>query len=308
MLDVNLWLLLGPALCLGILSGYLSERVGIVNIAINGMMTFGAFFFMIFSNVFEAAFGRDDFNWTFLLSMLISVVLSIPVGALFALATVKLKADHTIAGTGINLLASGIGMIIADRASTFFVGRTALSNRYQPVFTIGSSGSSVSVESLICFFIAIIVIVAFWVVMNYTRLGLRYRACGENPNAVDAQGINVNKYQWSGLLVAAMVAGLGGSFFAYSISLSSFTGDVDGYGFIAVALLILSSWKILPGCIIGLVFALILTITKTASGADEKIYMLRTLPFILSLLTMVVAGRFIKGPAYAGKHFDKSLR
>lgn len=306
MLDVNLWLLLGPALCLGILSGYLSERVGIVNIAINGMMTFGAFFFMIFSNVFKDAFHKDVFNWTFLLSMLISVVLSIPVGALFALATVKLKADHTIAGTGINLLATGIGMIIADRASTFFVGRTALSNQYVPDTKI--SGSSVRVESLICFFIAIIVIVAFWVVMNYTRLGLRYRACGENPNAVDAQGINVNQYQWCGLLVAAMVAGLGGSFFAYSISLSSFTGDVDGYGFIAVALLILSSWKILPGCIIGLVFALILTITKTASGVDEKIYMLRTLPFILSLLTMVVAGRFIKGPAYAGKHFDKSLR
>lgn len=237
---VNLWLVLGPALCLGILSGYLSERVGIVNIAINGMMTFGAMFFMIFSNVFEQYLTGDAYQWTFLASFLISVVLSLPVGALFALATVRLKADHTIAGTGINLLATGIGTIIADRASTLFVGRSALADRYIPA-TIVPNSVDVRAESVICMVLGLAIIAAAWVVMNYTRLGLRFRACGENPNAVDAQGINVIKFQWGGLLVSAMVAGLGGAFFAFSVSLSSFTGDVDGYGFIAVALLILSS-------------------------------------------------------------------
>lgn len=307
MLDVNIWLILAPALCLGIMSGYMSERVGIVNIAINGMMIFGAMFFMIFSNVFEKAMpaAGSAYQWTFLASFAVSVVLSLAVGALFALATVKLKADHTIAGTGINLLATGIGSIIADRASTIF-GRTTLMNRYIPTTSI--PGSSVRVESVLCFVIALVIIAVLYAVMNFTKVGLRYRACGENPNAVDAQGISVNKYQWTGLLCAAMVAGLGGSLFAFAYSNASFTGDVEGYGFIAVALLILSSWRILPGLVIGLVFALLLTYTKQQIGGGANIYMLRTIPFILSLAVMVIAGRFIKGPAFAGKHFDKSLR
>lgn len=308
---VNVWLIWGPALALGLVSGYLSERVGIVNIGINGMMTFGALFFYIFSNIFFDAFGNNAamYNWTFLIAFLIAGLLSIFVGALFALATIKLRADHVIAGTGINLLALGIGTAVADRSSLLFNGRSSLSNQYIPTTTIGSSG--ILAEAVVSFVIAIVLIIAIYLVLNFTRLGLRYRACGENPNAVDAQGINVLKYQWLGLLFVGWIAGLGGAFFGFGLSNSTFTGDVDGIGFIALALLIVSSWKILPGVVLALLFEVLLTYAqqKTLSGGQiQDNYLLKMIPFVLTLFVMVAFGRFVVPPKYAGKHFDKGLR
>ncbi|WP_033160080.1 ABC transporter permease [Mycoplasmoides alvi] len=306
---INTWLVLGPSLVLAILSGYLSERVGIVNIAINGMMTFGSLFFMIFSNVFFKLIPNNNaYEWTFLLSFLISSLLSTVVGILFALATVKLKADHVIAGTGINLLSTGIGLIIADRSSTLF-GTSVLSNRYVPKTIIFSGeNGGIRLESLICFLIAMLIIVLVYLIMNFTRLGLRYRACGENPNAVDAQGVNVIKYQWIGLMVVGAIAGLSGSLFAFAYTNAKFTGDVNGLGFIAIALLIVSSWKIIPGTIIGLAFALLLAYTQQTLGNVSIGYMLRMIPFIVTLVVMLLFGKFIKGPKSAGLHFDKGLR
>lgn len=303
----NIWLVLGPALVLAIISGYMSERVGIVNIAINGMMTFGFMFFAIFSNLFKNAMNEgDSYEWTYLASLLISTILSIVVGALFAFATIKLKSDHIIAGTGINLLAIGIGSIISDRSNSI-IGTTnsTLANQYNPRTFIGDG---VILQNLICFIIGLIIIVTIYVIMNWTKLGLRYRACGENPNALDAQGINVIKYQWIGLLVVGAIAGLSGSLFGYSTSLKQFTGDVDGLGFIALALLIVSSWKILPAFFIGLIFALFLTYTKQEVGSEEISYLLKMTPFLLTLIVMVLFGKFISGPKAAGTHFDKGLR
>ncbi|WP_027124135.1 ABC transporter permease [Mycoplasmoides pirum] len=308
---LNVWLILGPALVLAIISGYLSERVGIVNIAINGMMTFGALFFMMFSIIFKNVIGNDgsSYQWTFLASFLISSLLSTLVGILFAFATVKLKADHVIAGTGINLLATGIGLVINDRAMPLFKIPT-LSNQYNPKTNLGiNPGNDLRLESLICFLIGILVIAIIYIVMNYTKLGLRYRSCGENPNAADAQGLNVYKYQWLGLMFVGFIAGLSGSFFAFSISGQGFTGDVDGLGFMALALMIVSSWKILPSIFLGLIFALLLTYTKQANLPNiSDGFLLKMIPFILTLLVMVLFGRFIKGPKAAGTHFDKGLR
>ncbi|WP_027119628.1 ABC transporter permease [[Mycoplasma] testudinis] len=311
---INMWFIWGPALALGVLSGYLSERVGIVNIGINGMMTFGVLFFYIFSNVFAnspdfSGANLDAFNWTFLLAFFISAFLSIPVGALFALAAIKLKADHVIAGTGINLLATGIGLAISDRSQRFF-GQTALANRYVPSTVIGNSG--INAESVVTFVIIMVIILLVYVVMNFSKLGLRYRACGENPNAVDAQGINVLKYQWLGILFASFIAGLGGALFGFASVRSSFNGDVNGLGFIALALLIVSSWKILPGIILALLFEFLLTFTQlalpTTVGSIENTFLLRMTPFLLTLFVMVVFGRFVVPPKFSGKHFDKGLR
>lgn len=308
-LTLNTWLVLGPALVLGIISGYMSERVGIVNIAINGTMTFGALFFFIFSNVFALSIPAyntsSTYNWTFLASMLISVLLSIPVGILFAFAAIKLKADHVIAGTGINLLSTGIGMIINDRASYLFK-KTQLANLYIPSTSV--NGSGIYLEYIICFVIALLLVVVIYVIMNFSRTGLRYRAIGENPNAVDAQGINVFKYQWLGIIFATLVAGFAGSLFGFSRSGQSFTGDVNGLGFIALALLIVSSWKILPGTVLGLVFALLLAYTQSQINLGSSVYLLKMTPFLLTIIVMVIFGRFNLGPKASGIHFDKGLK
>ncbi|MDE5767119.1 MAG: ABC transporter permease [Malacoplasma sp.] len=304
------WLLIAPAVMLAALSGYLSERVGIVNIAINGMMIFGALFFMIFSNVFFSAMGEDpadfSFSMTFLLSMLISSILGVGIGALFGFAVIKLKCDHVIGGTGINLLAPGIGLLISDNVSNIF-NQSTLKSQYQ--YTAIQSNSLFHAEALICFLIAILIIIGIFVFMKYSKFGLRYRSIGENPNAADAQGINVNKYKWVGILIVGAIASFAGCLFAYNTSTSSFTGDVNGLGYIALGILIISSWKISPVVIISGLFALLYVYVQNVLGVSiENGYLLKTIPFICALVVMVIFGRFSLGPKSAGKHFNKAER
>lgn len=308
--DISQWLILAPALIFGILSGYLSERVGIVNIAINGMTIFGAVFFNIFSNVFYEAYGSGggDYNSTFFLSMIISSILGVAVGGLFGFAVIKLKCDHVIGGTGINLVAPGIGLIISDNAPAIFNGQSSLANKYNFNSDLKINGV-VAGEAIICFVVSIVIIAAIYIFMNYTKFGLRYRSIGENPNAADSQGINVNKYKWIGVLTVGALASFAGSLFAYYIPGSSFTGDVNGLGFIALALLIVSSWKIMPSVVIGLMFSALYVFTANAIGlAQSDTYILKIIPFVLTLIVMVLFGRFSIGPKAAGKHFNKGER
>ncbi|MDC4183616.1 ABC transporter permease [Mycoplasma bradburyae] len=305
--QLDQWLILAPALILGVFGGYLSERVGIVNIAINGTMTFGATFFVIFSNIFLKAnnsITSDGYNWTFIASILLSALLSIPVGILFGFATIKLKADHVIAGTGINLLATGIGQILSDRSSALFA-KPSLDNAYSRTLR----ANSVSDQAIIVFVLFIAFFIILYVVMNFSKIGLRYRAVGENPNAVDSQGINVTRYQWMGIIFASIVAGSGGALYGYYQSGRAFAGDVDGVGFIALAILIVSGWKLFPITAIGLIFsALLIYSTSTSDVNDANKYLLRIIPYALTLATMLVFGKFSIGPKNVGNHFDKGLR
>lgn len=309
MFDISEWFILAPALIFGILSGYLSERVGIVNIAINGMMIFGAIFFNVFSNVFYQAYdqGLGSFNSTFFLSMIISTILGVGVGALFGLAVIKLKCDHVIGGTGINLIAPGIGLIISDNAPAIFNGQSSLANKYN--FNNEIKVGSISGEAIICLAVSIVIIVGIYIFMNFTKYGLRYRSIGENPNAADTQGINVIKYKWIGVLVVGALSAFAGSLFSYYLPGSSFSGDVNGLGFIALALLIVSSWRISPSVIIGLLFSALYVFTMNAiSMSQENKYILKIIPFALTLIVMILFGRFSIGPKAAGKHFNKSSR
>lgn len=309
MFDLSQWLILAPALILAILSGYLSERVGIVNIAINGMMIFGAMFFNIFSNVFYQQFNgdltSDEFNNTFIVSVFLSGILSTMIGVLFGFAVIKLKCDHVIGGTGINLIAPGVGLIISDNIPSIFPGQTGLANKYVSSYKIGD----VFGESVVCFVVISILIAAIFIFMTYTKYGLRYKSIGENPNTVDSQGINVIKYKWIGIIVASFIAAIAGSLYSYSTPGGIFNGDVSGLGFIALALLIVSSWKILPSIIIGAGFAALYVFSSNAINiSDEYRYLLRIVPFAVTLIVMIVFGKFSIGPKSVGKHFIKEAR
>lgn len=305
------WLLIAPAIMLAALSGYLSERVGIVNIAINGMMIFGAIFFMCFSNVFYQAYGSDannlSFGMTYLAAMLISSILGLIVGALFGFAVIKLKCDHVIGGTGINLIAPGIGLLISDNSSIIF-NQSAFKSQY--IYNSELNANSLfSFQTLICFIIAVIIIVAIFVYMKWSKFGLRYRSIGENPNAADAQGINVIKYKWIGTLVVGMLASFAGSLFAYNTSTSTFTGDVNGLGYIALGILIISSWRITPIVIISGLFALLYVYVQNIVGIQQySIYLFKIIPFVCALAVMIIFGRFSLGPKSSGKHFNKADR
>jgi simple sugar transport system permease protein len=187
---LNYSLLFATILMAGALAGYLSERVGIVNIGIDGMMCFGAIFFAIFSSpvLKMSTYGPGMFIFPLLLTMMFTTI----AGLMHAFVTIKLKANHIISGTAINLIGVALASFLNAPLGAALYHSSRLASGFGDFLYIGNS---IYGSSIIMFILIAIIATAIYVVMQYTRVGLRFRAVGENPNAVDAQGINVNKYQ-----------------------------------------------------------------------------------------------------------------
>ncbi|MGL4647287.1 MAG: ABC transporter permease [Mycoplasmoidaceae bacterium] len=302
----NLTLLFSLVLGLGALSGYFSERVGIVNIGINGMMIFGALFYCIYgglmngSSVGDPEIGGNAGNWSFFIPMILAAASTILVGLLFGLATIKLHANHVVVGTAINLLGTSFGIFLTNSLGYSIIGAEELRNPYDPFLKIGDTvlfGSSILLFVLIGLGVLVL-----WFMMNYTRFGLRLKSIGENPYAADAQGINVNKYKWIGLIISSVLAGLAGAIFMYNTT--SFRGDVDSLGFLSLAIMIAASWRIRLICLISFVFALLVAISKQQIP-DFSSDILLLIPYAFSLVTLIVFSffKFGSAPKFAGKHF-----
>lgn len=301
-------LLFFAVLSLGSLSGFFSERVGIVNIGINGMMIFGALFYTIFGGLMNGSslgnnLGGSAGNWTFFIAMILASVCTIVVGLLFGYSTIKLKADHIIAGTAINIFGAAIGMFLTNSLGRTITGNDQLTNPYKEFWKIGDGfffGSS-----LLIFFLVLALIVALYVVIKFTKFGLRFISIGENPNAADSQGINVVKYQWIGIIIASMLAGLGGAIFMFTST--TFNGDVNGIGFLALAIMITGSWRIPLISIVSILFSLLVGFSKIGLQ-NVNSDALKIIPYAASLVALILFSKKIRGPKFAGQHFDKSRR
>jgi simple sugar transport system permease protein len=185
------FLMFGAILLAGALSGYLSERVGIVNIGIDGMMCIGALFFGIYSS---PVLGMSNQGFGMLIfPILLTMISTMLMGVLHAFATIKLKANHIISGTAINMMGLAFATFLNSAlAGTFYNGATKLQSGFA---SFDYLGNGVYLSSIILFAVVILIAVCLYVFMRHTKIGLRYNAVGENPNAVDAQGISVIKYQ-----------------------------------------------------------------------------------------------------------------
>ncbi|MGL5640446.1 MAG: ABC transporter permease [Mycoplasmoidaceae bacterium] len=302
---LNMALLFSLILGLGAISGFFSERVGIVNIGINGMMTFGALFYCIYGGLINGGNagykGGMAGDGTFLIPMLLSSVTTIIVGLLFGFAVIKLKADHIIAGTAINLLGASLGIFLNSSLGFSILGVEELRNSYTQILKVGETNLFGS--TLILFFLIGIIVLGIWLFMKYTKFGLRFTSIGENPYAADVQGINVIKYQWIGLIVSAAIAGLAGSIFMYNST--SFRGDVDSLGFLSLAIMIAGAWRIPLISLVSIVFAFLVSISKqTIPNVNSDLLLI--LPYAFTLLSLIVFSFFNFGnaPKHVGQHFS----
>ena len=184
----NYAFMLGAVLLLGAISGYLCERAGIVNIGIDGMMCFGAIFFGIFSSPKIMNIGPSGIIFALLLATVCTVI----TGLLHGFATIKLKANHIISGTAIDLVGVALATFVNEPLGLSLYNTTKLKSGIDDFLYMGNS---IYGSALIMFGIAIVVAVVIFVVINFTKVGLRYKAVGENPAAVDSLGINPIKYQ-----------------------------------------------------------------------------------------------------------------
>ncbi len=301
---LNFAFVFGAVLSLGALSGYFAERVGIVNIGINGMMIMGALLFCVYSSFIQPSMG----NGSYLLPAVLSALTCSIFGLLFGFAVIVLKANHIIAGTAINLLGSGLGLFLTSPLGNDLMNLPNLQNPYNPEIIVNQSIFGLYGESIILLVIAIVIIAIVFIIMHYTAFGLRYRSIGENPNAADSQGINVFKYQWIALILSSIVGGLAGSFFIMSIGGNVFYGNVSGMGYISLAMMIVGSWRLIFLTIASIAFSFLYGFSKATSlGTDLQLIMMMV-PYIIAVVVMVFFSKWSQMPEHDGVNFDKSKR
>lgn len=302
---LDLTFLFTAILLAGALSGYLSERAGIVNLGIDGMMCIGALFFGIYSST---AFwgGRPPFA-TIIIALLLTMISTMIMGAMHAFVCIHLKADHTIAGTAINLVGLALATFLNPTLSNVLnPGDSKITCQYNSCLPL--AGGSLPGSSIIIFSAILLIAIAIFIVVNKTKVGLRFKAVGENPNAVDAQGISVIKYQWVSVLLSSAMAGLAGGLFLFKVHI--FYGDVQSMGYLSLAILITGGWRVPKICVFALVFAMFNaaagTTTFTQLGIPQLVVF--SIPYIITLVVLLFSGRKNLAPAHSGIPFEKGMR
>lgn len=224
------------------LGGMFSERSGVVNIALEGIMTMGAFTGILFLNMTG---GRMSGQTQLFLAILISAATGAAFAFFHAYAAINMKADQTISGTALNMFAPAFAIFVARVIQG--VQQIQFNNTFRiesvPVLgRIPFLGPLLFQNTYVTTYLGILILIVSTVVLYRTRFGLRLRSCGEHPQAADAAGINVYRMQYAGVLISGVLGGLGGLVFVVPTS-TNFNADVAGYGFLALAVLIFGQWK-----------------------------------------------------------------
>lgn len=222
------------------LGGTFSERSGVVNVGLEGMMIIGAFGSTVFNLTFASTLGSIT-PWV---SLLIGALFGLVFSLLHAVATVTFRADHIISGTVLNLMAPALAVFLT-RVIYNGKGQTPVINQSMGDFTfpilskIPFIGKVLFTNTSLVAFIAIIIGFICWFFFFKTSVGLRMRSVGENPTAADTLGINVIKYKYMGVLISGFFGGIGGAVMAQSITLNFSASTISGQGFMSLAAMIL---------------------------------------------------------------------
>ena len=303
------------------LAGMFSEKSGTVNIALEGLMVIGAFCGILFINKMQ---GIGAFDNSPQLLLIIAIFLAGLGGAVFAsllgFLAINMKADQTIGGTALNLLAGSLAIFLAKQTQE----NNAVQISYnKEVFRLDSDflkGIFPNINYIffdmayLTTYIGILILIIASIVIYKTKFGSRLSACGEHPEAAQSVGVNVYHYRWYGVLISGFLGGLGGLVYALPISVS-FEGTVAGYGFLALAVLIFGQWK--PGRILfaAIFFGIFKTLSVTFFGFDWINALIlqfpnipfgmvfRMLPYIATMVVLAIFSKKSKAPKAAGKPF-----
>ena len=325
------------------LAGVFAERSGIINLALEGIMIFGAFVGVLFINIgiegqwFDAAKAAG--NWIALqgfeiLGMLVAAALGAIFSLLLSFASVNLKADQTIGGTALNLLAPALVLFLVriianqntlymtngnDAASWFMIKKTTLG--FDRNADLGFLGNTFLHKVYLATYLCIIIFVVLSILLYKTKFGLRLRSCGENPQAADSLGINVYKMRYAGTTISGALAGMGGFVYALTTANCSANGDVAGFGFLALAVMIFGNWKPLNIAFSAILFGLFKCIAASYASIDingDGIFLLkeigisqhlyRMLPYLITLIVLAFTSKKSRAPKAEGIPYDKGQR
>ncbi len=287
------------------LGGLYSERSGVTNLGLEGLMLVGYFASAITIKMTEATLGIN--------ALPVGLLVGVAAGAIFSLlhafASINLRADQVISGTAINMLAAALTVYLARTISGSGNVRIMMGiiRKNVPFLSkIPIIGPLFFSQSYWTTWVCLIIWALSWILLYKTSFGLRLRACGEHPSAVASAGINVHKMRYFGVTMSGALAGLGGSVILITYS-GEFNGTVAGLGFLSIAALIFGQWK--PLGILGATF--FFGIATTIANVSQVIPSLQVIPpvffkifpYVATLLALVLFSKNSAAPKAIGEPF-----
>ena len=295
---------LATPLIFAALGGMFSERAGVINIALEGLMLAGAFT----GAVVTYELSKPGMGVPHAIVPFVGLAAGIAAGGfiafLYAIATIKFEADQVVAGFGINILMLGLpallsGALYDSTGSTPQIGKEVMLPEYFHRLSIAT-------------IFALLLVPVCWYVLYKTPFGLRLRATGENPSAADAAGVNVIKLRYIGVVLSGVLAAAGGAYLSIGQS-SLFTRAMTaGRGFIALAALILAKWRPVPVLIACLFFGFTEALTnqmqgvvKMPSGEDIPVQFIQIIPYVLTIIVLAGFVGLSRAPKALGIPYRK---
>ncbi|HET7629118.1 MAG TPA: ABC transporter permease [Bacillales bacterium] len=300
-------------LILTALGGVFSERAGVVNIGLEGLMVMGAFIGATFT-LFAQNWGFGA--WSPWFSLIVAAVGGGLFSLLHAIATVTFRADHVVSGVAINFLATGLCLFLTKKifnsGQSPYIDHRIYKMDIPVLEDIPVIGPLLFQHAYLTSYLAIILAFVVWFVIFKTPFGLRLRSVGEHPMAADTMGINVTKMRYVGVMLSGVFGGLGGAVYVTSISTNFSASTIAGQGFMALAAMIFGKWNPLG----ALAAALFFGFAQSLSVIGASIPLLQNIPSVYLLiapyvLTILALAGFIgraEAPKANGVNYIKGER
>ena len=286
------------------------ERSGVVNIGLDGLMIIGSFAGALSVSKLQES-GVPGALW---IGLLVAVVVGVLFSLLHAFASINLNADQTISGTAINMMAGALTIYLARNITGS--GNIRVANGFIPrdipiLSEIPVIGPLFFTKTYATTWLVLVILLVSGFLLYKTSFGLRLRACGEHPQAAQAAGVSVFKMRYIGVMISGGMSALGGAIILLTYS-GEFNGNVAGLGFLALAALIFGQWK--PLGILGATF--FFGFASTIANVSQVIptlaqipgVILKTFPYIVTLIALVLFSKSSQAPKASGEPFDTGKR
>jgi len=306
-------LIFASVLMLVALGGCFAERSGVINIGLEGIMVIGALGGALVLKFMPVTVGAPVMVIT---TVIVSALFGLVFSLLLAVAAINFKADQTITGTAMNMLATAAATVAVKAMNTAASGGNDVSSdisytRTKDLLLVHVGGFELNWFMLV----AVLCLIAAYVALYKTRFGLRLRACGEHPQAADSVGINVYRMRYAGVLISGLLGGLGGIvYITAGVSVWKFENGVAGFGFLALAVMIFGAWHPLKIALAALLFGGFRALSNVYFGFDFLMAMnipgpiYNMMPYIISLVVLAFTSKKSRAPKAEGIPYDKGQR
>ncbi|CAG9619988.1 ABC transporter permease [Sutcliffiella rhizosphaerae] len=294
------------------LGALFSERSGVVNIGLEGLMVVGAFTgALVILKMQEIMPGQQKAIW---IGLIVATLVGLLFSLLHAFASINLSANQIISGTAINMIAGAITVFLARNITGS--GNIRISSGLKPfdvpfLSDLPIIGNLLFTRTYATTWVILAILLISTFVLYKTPFGLRLRSCGEHPHAAEAAGISVKKMRYIGVMISGAFAGLGGAIIIVTFG-GEFTGTVAGLGFLALASLIFGQWKPLGVLAATLFFGFATTIANVSQVIPTLAVIppviLKVFPYVVTLIALVIFSKSSQAPKAVGEPFDSGKR